>query len=272
MKDKLAKLDIHAVVILVLVLASTGHVGQLFAERESADWGVLGYVMALGIESVSVISLYQMAMSSGRKRIVPLVVFLAVCGLLASLNTQYYRQNKPSDPLWFSIILGVSLSVLAALMSALRALKVGTVAETQRQQEESERRQELDHLQAMERIRLEAETERRIAETTAKEKRLLRNADVRLARIQETQRQAQEAKAQDAETRRRQIESLGVYRATFDYYRESPHSDRATAAMDLGVSERTITSHLKHLERLELIRRNGSGSGVEVVVEIPSSP
>jgi len=260
---QIAKLDVHTVLIIILILVSTGHVGQLFARRESGQAWALGYVFALALDGVLVVSLHQVARSFGWARAISFAVFVAACAVSAGFNFQYYRETSPLDPMWVSALLGFTSPVLASLVSVLRALKMGTIEETQRQHKESDRQRELDHLQAMETIRLGAETKVQIAEATAKEARLLKNAEVRLARVQETQRQAQESDRQQAETLRQQIESLGNERATYEYFQANPHAAKKTAAIALDVAERTVGNHLVKLRALGLMGSNGSG--VEVL-------
>lgn len=265
MKDPLNL--VYLALIITMVAVSTGHVGQLFAQRETEKAEVLGYVFALALDGVLVIALHQVTRSAGWYRVVPLAVFFAASTVSGGFNYQYYRETSPLDPVWLSAALGITPPALASLMSVLRALRQNTAEEAERQEQETERQVERNHELAMESLRIEGETTVQIAVGTAKQTTAQERARARRAQAEVTQRQAQEAEAQQEETRRRQIESLGVYRATLEHYRESPHSDRATAAIDLGVSERTITNHLKHLEGLGLLRRNGSG-GIEILEEV----
>ncbi len=271
MPDGKDRLDyVYLTLIVTLVGVSTGHVGQLFAQRETERAEVLGYVFALALDGVLVIALHQATRSVGWYRIVPLAVFFAASAVSGGFNYQYYRQTSPGDSMWLSATLGITPPALASLMSVLRALRQNVGEETERQTQETERQAEYAHALAMETARIAGETEVQIAVGTAKEMTAQERARARQAKAEAAQRQARETRAQDAETRRRQIESLGVYRATLEYYQESPRSDRATAALALGVAKRTITNHLNRLERLGLIRRNGSGA-VEILEGVVES-
>jgi DNA-binding transcriptional ArsR family regulator len=265
---KTDRLDlIYTVIIITLIAVSTGHVGQLFADRETERAQVLGYVMALALDGVLVVSLHQVARSAGARKVAPLIVFLLACAVSGGFNYQYYRQNYPLDSEWVSAALGISPPLLGALMSVLRALRVSASEETEWQAQETELQAERAHQLAMEKLHIAGETEVQIAVGTAKEASKQANAAVRLAKVQEAQRQAREAKVQQEEAQRRQMASLGVYRATLDYYRENPLADRAMAAQALNVSKRTVGNHLAHLEGLGVIRRNGDGVEVLALIE-----
>jgi hypothetical protein len=266
---KADRLDlIYTAIIITLIAVSTGHVGQLFADRETERAQVLGYVMALALDGVLVVSLHQAARSAGARKVAPLVVFLLACAVSGGFNYQYYRQNYPLDPEWVSGALGISPPLLAALMSVLRALRVSASEETEWQSQETELQAERAHQLEMERLRIAGETEVQIAVGTAKETSKQANAAVRLAKVQEAQRKAQEADRQHEETKRRQIENLGNERATLEYFQANPEATKKTVAIALGVAERTVSNHLAKLRLAGLIGGNGSGAEILEAEEV----
>ncbi len=262
LKEKIRAIDIYTVLIVALVVVSTGHVGQLFASRESEAARALGYVMAVALDGVLVVSLHQATQTTSWRKVAPLSVFLLACAVSGGFNYQYYIQNYPLDPRWVSASLGATPPVLAALMAALRALRTTVAEEADWKREETERQATQAHELTLEKARLEAETKVKIAVGTAKEQTKQANAAVRLARIEESKQKDKEIEAKQTETRRQAIESLGVYRATYDYFMENPRADRETAAQALDVTTRTVGNHLKHLESAGIIKHNGSGVSI----------
>jgi len=256
---------IYTAIIVTLIAVSTGHVGQLFAARESGNAWPLGYVMAVALDSVMVVGLDQAARSARLRKLPPLAVFMLACAVSGGFNYQYYRQNDPGEPPWVSATLGLSAPVLAALVSVLRALHESATEETERKAQETERQQKLDHELALETVRQQEETKRKIAATSEKERTAQLRAEARRAKAEAEQRKAEETQTQQAETKRQRVEMLGNERATYDYYAENPGADRATAAGALGVSKRTVGNHLARLRGLGLIRENGSGIEVAEV-------
>ena len=115
-------LDLRVALIVLLVLTSTAHVGRLFAAREYAQQAFIGYVLAVGIDGVLALSLYEATRASKRQhRAFALGLFVITCTVSAGFNVAYYRAYYPSDVWWVSGLLGSTAPVLAALVAVLRA-------------------------------------------------------------------------------------------------------------------------------------------------------
>ena len=122
LRQWLGKLNVRDVLIVLFILASTAHVGRLFAAREHEQQAVIGYVLAIAIDGVLALSLYEATRASKRQhRVFALIVFLLTCAVSAGFNVAYYRTYHPSDALWVSGLLGSTAPVLAALVAVLRA-------------------------------------------------------------------------------------------------------------------------------------------------------
>lgn len=118
----LRSLNRRAVLIGCLIVVSTGHVGRLFADREDVRQAFLGYVLAVCVDAVLVIALYDVVnVRKWLPRMFALFVFLAACSISAGFNVRYYQLNYPDDPLEISVLLGVTAPVLAALVTLLMA-------------------------------------------------------------------------------------------------------------------------------------------------------
>jgi hypothetical protein len=116
-------LDVRIVLIVFLIAVSTVHVGRLFAERENVRSAFAGYVLALSVDGVLAVSLYEVLNVRRRShRAFALGVFLFACTVSAGFNTWYYRQNYPLDPVEISLMLGLTAPVLAAALALLKAM------------------------------------------------------------------------------------------------------------------------------------------------------
>jgi len=154
----LRSLDVRTLLISTLIMVSTGHVGRLFADREDVRQVFVGYVLALSIDGVLAVSLYEMANVRQRShRVFALFVFLFACAVSAGFNVAYYRQNYPLDPPEISLLLGITAPILAALVSVLKSF--GDVERTEAKQSE----REAERVAEYERYKLEqAEQTRRV--------------------------------------------------------------------------------------------------------------
>lgn len=131
----LRSLDVRTLLIITLIVVSTGHVGRLFADREDVRQAFVGYVLALSIDGVLAVSLYEVANVRQRShRVFALFVFLFACAVSAGFNVAYYRQNYPLDPPMISLLLGITAPILAALVSVLKSF--GDVERTETKQSE----------------------------------------------------------------------------------------------------------------------------------------
>jgi hypothetical protein len=94
-----------------------------------------------------------------------------------------------------------------------------------------------------------------------------RKAQLAASGTQEKRKQAQLA-ARQAQEQRHALARGGNLLATARLFRASPTLSHASAAHELGVSRQAVGQYLAKLERLNVIRRNGSG--VEVLVDLDS--
>lgn len=150
-------LDVRVLLVVTLIVVSTGHVGRLFAEREANGQAFVGYVLALSIDGVLAVSLYEAANVRKRsRRVFALCLFVFACTMSGAFNVAYYRQNY-ADPLWVSVILGVTAPVLAALVSVLKALGDLERTESEHNERDSERSLSLEkhRIEQLERTRRE---------------------------------------------------------------------------------------------------------------------
>jgi len=161
-------LDVRIILIVLLIAVSTGHVGRMFADREDARQTFIGYLLAVSIDGVLAISLYEVANVQKRShRAFALVVFLVACTISGGFNVWYYRQNYPADPLEVSILLGATAPTLAACLSIMKAM--GDAQRTQARQVEREAEGELEWEKY--RIDQEEQTRRLKIEQTERTKR-----------------------------------------------------------------------------------------------------
>lgn len=122
LKAKIFGLDIVRIgLIILLVVVSTGHVGRLFADREAEGQASIGYILALGIDGVLAVALYEVTRTEGKHRWAALAVFLLACGVSGGFNVSYYRVYHPADPIWTSILLGLTAPILAASVAVLKS-------------------------------------------------------------------------------------------------------------------------------------------------------
>ena len=161
-------LDVRVVLIVLLIAVSTGHVGRMFADREDARQAFIGYLLAVSIDGVLAVSLYEVANVHKRShRAFALAVFLVACGISGGFNIWYYRQNHPADPLGVSILLGATAPALAAFLSMLKAMGDAQRSETAQFTQEAAHALELEKYK----IAQEQETRRVQIEQTERTKR-----------------------------------------------------------------------------------------------------
>ena len=140
----LRSLDVRTLLIITLIVVSTGHVGRLFADREDVRQAFVGYVLALSVDGVLAVSLYEVANVRQRShRVFALFVFLFACAVSAGFNVAYYRQSYPLDPPEISLLLGITAPILAALVSVLKSF--GDVERTEAEQSERVAEREAEH-------------------------------------------------------------------------------------------------------------------------------
>lgn len=173
-------LDVRTVLIVALIVVSTGHVGRLFADREDVRQAFVGYVFAVCLDGVLAVSLYEAANVRKRSRkVFALCVFMLACAVSAGFNVAYYRQNYPSDPLIVSVLLGAAAPILAALVSVLKSLDNNERSERTASEQEAERLAELERY----RIAQAEETRRVQVSERERTKREREKAQVEKARL-----------------------------------------------------------------------------------------
>jgi len=161
-------LDVRIILIILLIAVSTGHVGRMFADREDTRQAFVGYLLAVSIDGVLAVSLYEVANVQKRShRAFALAVFLVACGISGGFNIWYYRQSHPADPLGVSILLGATAPVLAAFLSILKAMGDAQRSETAQVAQEAARAVELEKY----RIEQEEQTRRVQIEQAERTKR-----------------------------------------------------------------------------------------------------
>lgn len=179
------KFDIIRIgLITLLITVSTGHVGRLFADREASGQGIIGYALALGIDGVLAIALYEVTKTKGQHRNAALAVFLLACGVSGGFNVSYYRIYHPVDPMWTSILLGLTAPVLAASIAVLKSFGDVEREEASIEEREAERQSqsELEKFkiqQAEETKRLVEIEKTKRAEERTKQQRIKAKAETR---------------------------------------------------------------------------------------------
>lgn len=238
--------DVRLVLICTLILVSTGHVGRLFADREDVRQAFVGYVLALSVDGVLAVSLYEVANVRMRsRRVFALFVFLVACALSGGFNYAYYRQNYPGDPWEISLMLGLAAPILAAFVAVLRAF--GDLQRTQDAQAE----QDAVHKLELDKYAIEQ------AERTKQ---------MEIAEREQTKRARAAARAEQARATER---TAGVRRERTNGRRPSGSHDEAARllllanpdlgprplARELGVSPSTAAGIL------DRVKVNGNGRG-----------
>jgi len=73
-------LDIRVLLVVLLIGVSTGHVGAMFADRESVRQSFVGYALAIALDGVLVLALYESVRFRKRShRAFALFVFVFAC-------------------------------------------------------------------------------------------------------------------------------------------------------------------------------------------------
>jgi len=84
MKEKLAQVDIRIVLVILLIIVSTGHVGRIFADREAKDQWQIGYLLAVAIDGVLAVALYEASYADEKRhKVLAIGGFVATCGISA---------------------------------------------------------------------------------------------------------------------------------------------------------------------------------------------
>jgi len=264
--EQIAKLDAEGLgrtgVALLLMTPDLGHAGKLFAVREAADRGIIGYLMAFGVD----VTFWFAFREAGKvkrltRRGFAVFVALLACSINGAFNVAYYRDNAAADPFWVSLVLGASAPTLAALLSVMQAF---------RQVEQAERAEAKEDKQAertfeLERLRIQAEADARVAVEAERTKQIRAQA-----RAEQTRVKAEAAK-EEAEQRQHQDEldkvlaELGKSGDILAPFLDNPALTQAEVAQMLGLSRQTVGYHLGRLEEAGVIKRNGHG--VEVLIE-----
>ena len=178
-------LDVRTVLIAALIVVSTGHVGRLFADREDVRQAFVGYILAVCLDGVLAVSLYEAANVRKRShRTFALCTFVLSCAVSGGFNVAYYRQNYPADPWEVSILLGVTAPLMAALVSVLKSF--GEVERT-----EAERSLKLERF-AIEQAEQTKRTEIEQKERTKRERAKARAEKARTDAIAQTSVQVSE--------------------------------------------------------------------------------
>ena len=245
----LRSLDVRIVLIVMFVAVSTGHVGCLFADREDVRQAFVGYVLALSVDGVLVVSLYEVAnVRRPSHRAFALFVFLIACAVSGGFNVYYYCLNYTKDPLWISILLGLTAPVLAAFLAVLRSF--GDVRSAGEQVAERQAERSLD----LEKYRAEqAERTRCVQiEQTERTKQVRAQARAERAKAQAAveMRTAKERERTDGNGRRAPGELDDRARAILV---QQPDIGPRPLARELDISPSTASGILRRLKE-----RNGS--------------
>lgn len=231
-------LDVRTILVVALIVVSTGHVGRLFADREANGQAFVGYVLAVSLDGVLAVSLYEAANVRKRShRVYALAVFLFACAVSAGFNVAHYRQNYPSDPWEVSILLGATAPIMAALVSVLKSF--GDVERT-----ESERSLELERyaIEQAERTKREQIAEQ---ERTKQERARARAEQAKANAMVQAKGQSTEHKANGGNGRRKSGELDALAQVVIA---RNPDIGPRPLARELGCSPSTASSILKRLE------------------------
>lgn len=234
------KFDVRIGLIILLITVSTGHVGRLFADREASGQGIIGYALALGIDGVLAIGLYEVMKTKGRHRGAALAVFLLACGVSGGFNVSYYRIYHPTDPPWTSVLLGLTAPILAASVAVLKSF--GDVEREKASAEEHDAgRQNQLELQKYEILQRE-QTKR----TTEQEK--TKRAKERTK--QQQSRAQTEAKAEETlQKERKGMTAMQRREQIFELLCQDLNQSPKELGQHFGVTAQTIRNDLKDLAK-----------------------
>lgn len=241
LKVKLHEFDIVRIgLIILLIVVSTGHVGRLFADREAEGQAGIGYVLALAIDGVLAVALYEVTKTEGRHRWTALAVFLLACGVSGGFNVSYYQIYHPADSVWTSILLGLTAPILAASVAVLKSFGDVERERTGKEEREAERQNELE-LQKYEILQREQTKRMGEQEKTKRAKERTKQQQSKAqteARTEETLQK--ERKGMTTTQRRKQI-----YELLCQDLNQSPKD----LGQRFGVSAQTIRNDLKVLHK-----------------------
>lgn len=242
-------LDIRIPLIVLLIAASTLHVGHLFADREASGWNFVGYMLALAIDGVLARSLYELAKTEGKHRLAALGVFILACLISGGFNVGYYRLYYPTDHFLVSLLLGVAAPGLAAALAVLKAL--GDVEKTQAESEDRE--VEFQYQLELGKFEILQKEETKRIEEQEKTKRAKERTKQQQIKIQT------EAKAEEASQKERKgMTTLQRRQAIFDSLCQDLDQSPKEFAVHFGVTAQTIRNDLKHLhEQDKIIYKDG---------------
>jgi hypothetical protein len=237
-------LDVRILLVITLIVVSTGHVGRLFAEREANGQTFVGYVLAVSVDGVLAVSLYEVANVRKRShRVFALTVFVFTCAVSGAFNVAYYRQNYP-DPMWISVILGVTAPVLAALVSVLKSLGDVERSESEQSERDTERSLELEkyRIEQSERTR----REQLIEQERTKQVRAQARAEKAKANaiVQSSERPSEQSSEQGTNGRLKRNELDALARLIVA---EEPDIGPRPLSRRLGCSPSTASGILKRL-------------------------
>ena len=253
MGSKLQNLDIRIILIVLLISVSTGHVGKLFADREAKEQAAIGYVLALAIDGVLAISLYELAGTTGKHKWTALGVFLAACSVSGGFNVSYYRVYHPSDPFGTSLLLGLTAPGLAAALAVLKSMGDVEKARADALDREAERQAQFD-LQKLE-IEQREET-KRLAEVE-KTKRAREKTRQEQAKAEAKAEQRAAIARQSLEEQRQKLATLGKSLEILRLIAANPGRSQEEIGRIVGRSRRTVGHHMAKLEKAGAISRNG---------------
>lgn len=171
--------DIRLWLIIILIVVSTGHVGRLFADREHRNQAVIGYILAVAIDGVLTVSLYDITrFKKYTYKRFSFIVFTVTCVISAGFNTAYYRQNYPSDYWLLSLGLGSVSPILASFLAIIRGFVQEEQESIRKSEAVSDRAGEQDF--ELEKYRIEQEANVKVA--AEKERTKQANARAREAK------------------------------------------------------------------------------------------
>lgn len=241
LRAKAQKFDVIRIgLIALLIIVSTGHVGRLFADREAEGQASIGYVLALGIDGVLAVALYEVTKTEGRHQWTALAIFLLACGISGGFNVSYYRIYHPADPLWTSILLGLTAPILAASVAVLKSFgdaekETTAIAEREAEREIEFEMRKYEVLQREETKRIEEQEKTKRAKERTKQQQI------------KTQTETKEQEALQKE--RKGMITSQRRQAIFDSLCQDLDQSPANLGKRFGVTAQTIRNDFKDLAK-----------------------
>ena len=214
--EQAAKLDPEGLgrtgVALLLMTPDLGHAGKLFAVREAADRGIIGYLMAFGVD----VTFWFAFREAGKvkrmtRRGFAVFVALLACSINGAFNVAYYRDNAAADPFWVSLVLGASAPTLAALLSVMQAFRQVEQAERAEAKED----QQAERIFELEKLRIQAEAGAKVAVEAERTKQVRAQVRAERAKVEAQAQETAETARQDAEAETKPRATATDWRAIY---------------------------------------------------------